>query len=254
MTYALEAKNLSLMWHDMCVIEDVQLKLKIGHIASILGKSGTGKTTLFQALAGLTSPHAGKVFVGGEETTAQPGHVGYMQQDDLLLPTKTIQDNASLPLQIQGISQSKARSKAAKELEAFGLEGTKTLYPRQLSGGMRQRVAFLRTYLAAQPVILADEPFSALDAITRREMQEWFVDMLQNHHLSALCITHDIEEALIISDEIYILQGDPMKGVPSHLLPPMVIERENLDRTNYILSETALEVKKEIWKQLEKKG
>ncbi len=235
---ALSASHVTLNWEDLVVIEDASLTLVQGSIACILGKSGSGKTTLFHALAGLSKPLSGSIQAAGD--------VGYMLQDDLLLPTKTIEDNASLALQLAHMPKAEARACARKALSEFGLAGTEKLYPHELSGGMRQRVALVRTYLAKAQILLADEPFSALDAITRTSMQEWFLEVVQTHGLSALVITHDIDEALLLANDIYILQGDPMQGEPSHLLAPFTINRHGQSRASFSMSEEAFLIKKEI--------
>lgn len=235
---ALSASHVTLNWKDLVVIEDASFTLFQGSIACILGKSGSGKTTLFHALAGLSKPSSGRIQSSGD--------VGYMLQDDLLLPTKTVEDNASLALQLRHVPKAEARARARETLPEFGLAGTDKLYPHELSGGMRQRVALLRTYLADAQILLADEPFSALDAITRASMQEWFLEVVQTHGLSALVITHDIDEALFLADDIYILRGDPMQGVPSHLLRPIIINRQGQSRAFFSMSQEALAIKQEI--------
>jgi len=212
------------------VIEDINLDLAAGSVVSIIGPSGVGKTTLFNALSGVDKSDEGKVFLAGEDITGQSGRVSYMMQKDLLLEYRTILDNVILPLLIRGEKKKKAREYGSDFFPRFGLEGCEKKYPRQLSGGMRQRAALLRTCLAhtaassaapkpaapesaapaPQPtVILLDEPFSALDAITRRSMQGWFQEIAASMGFSALFITHDIEEAIVLSDTVYLLTGKP---------------------------------------------
>lgn len=201
------AKN----YEDNPVVEDVNLELPPGGFISLLGPSGAGKTTLFNVLSGVEKPEAGKVFLGSEEITGISGKVSYMLQKDLLLEYRTVLDNVILPLLICGEKKKQAREYAAGFFPMFGLSGYEKKYPNELSGGMRQRAALLRTYMMRHSVILLDEPFSALDAITRRIMQTWYAEIAMKMKFSTLLITHDVEEAIILSDSIYILNGKPGK-------------------------------------------
>ncbi len=207
----LKAENITVSFEGEKVIENVSLSLGEGEIVSLLGVSGGGKTTLFNILSGLYSPDEGKVYLDGEDITSKPGKISYMLQKDLLFPHKRVIDNAALPLVIKGTDKKTAREKAARHLKDFGLEGTENKYPHQLSGGMRQRVAFLRTYLASDRVALLDEPFSALDNITKSSIHRWFLSVMSEIRLSALFVTHDIDEAILLSDRIYLLTGKPGK-------------------------------------------
>jgi ABC-type nitrate/sulfonate/bicarbonate transport system ATPase subunit len=191
------------------VVAGISLHLPRGGFISLLGPSGAGKTTLFNVLAGVDKPDEGKIFLSGGDITGVSGKVSYMLQKDLLLEYRTVLDNVILPLLIRGEKKRKAREYAAAFFPHFGLEGYEKKYPRQLSGGMRQRAALLRTCMMRNPVILLDEPFSALDAITRRQMQEWYRDIAQEMSLSTIFITHDVEEALVLSDSVYVLTGKP---------------------------------------------
>lgn len=191
------------------VIEDVSITLSKGEIVSLLGVSGSGKTTLFNVLSGLYTPDEGRVFLDGEEITGQPGKISYMLQKDLLLPHYTIIDNVSLPLVIKGEKKQDARKTAEPYFAEFGLEGTEKKYPHELSGGMKQRAALLRTYLASKGVALLDEPFSALDTITKSAIHTWYLDIMKKINLSTIFVTHDIDEAILLSDRIYILSGKP---------------------------------------------
>jgi ABC-type nitrate/sulfonate/bicarbonate transport system ATPase subunit len=193
------------------VVDNISLELPEGGFISLLGPSGAGKTTLFNVLAGVDRPDAGKVMLRGEDITGVSGRVSYMLQKDLLLEYRSVLDNVILPLLIRGRQKKAAREYAAAFFPQFGLAGYEKKYPRQLSGGMRQRAALLRTCMLRNPVILLDEPFSALDAITRRRMQDWYCEIAETMRLSTLFITHDVEEALILSDTIYILNGKPGK-------------------------------------------
>lgn len=205
----LTAKNITVSYEGSNIIEDVSLELNKGEIVCLLGVSGVGKTTLFNVISGLLNPDSGIVELDGVNITGKAGNVSYMLQKDLLLPYKTIIDNVSLPLVIRGEKRSKAREITIKHFEEFGLEGTQNKYPNQLSGGMRQRAALLRTYLFSDKVALLDEPFSALDSITKSSMHQWYLNVMEQIKLSTLLITHDIDEAVILSDRIYIMTGKP---------------------------------------------
>ena len=191
------------------VVQDISLELEEGGFISLLGPSGTGKTTLFNVLAGVDYPDEGKVYLHGKDITGISGKVSYMLQKDLLLEYRTVLDNVILPLVIRGEKKKTAREKAAPFFLSFGLSGYEKKYPAQLSGGMRQRAALLRTYMSHNEIILLDEPFSALDAITRRQMQNWYCEIVKTMKLSTLFITHDVEEALLLSDTVYIMNGKP---------------------------------------------
>ncbi|MCL2763446.1 MAG: ABC transporter ATP-binding protein [Treponema sp.] len=198
-------------YENIPVVENINLELPTGGFISLLGPSGVGKTTLFNVLAGLDLPDAGKVLLAGEDITGIGGRVGYMPQKDLLLEHRTVLDNVILPLLIRGEKKKTARENAAAFFPQFGLAGYEKKYPWQLSGGMRQRAALLRTCMTHNDVILLDEPFSALDAITRRHMQDWYRDIAANLKLSTIFITHDVDEALLLSDTVHILNGKPGK-------------------------------------------
>lgn len=154
-------------------------------------------------------PLSGEVWINGENTTGKAGTVGYMLQKDLLLPFKTIYDNISLPLILKGNSKSQIDKMVRSQLPHFGLDGLESQYPHHLSGGQKQRAALLRTYLSNNPIMLLDEPFSALDFVTKNDMYHWFHQLQQRLELTCLIITHDIDEALFLSDEIYVLKGFP---------------------------------------------
>ncbi len=201
----LEVRNVSLAFGDHQVLRDVSIHLKEGELVCLLGVSGGGKTTLFNVISGLLRPDEGQVFLDGEDVTGQPGRISYMLQKDLLLPYRTIEDNVALPLMLRGMKKKEARAQAAAMFAQFGLEGTEKKWPGQLSGGMRQRAALLRTYLFSQNVALLDEPFSALDTLTKSAVHEWYLKVMEDIRLSTLFITHDIDEAILLSDRIYLL-------------------------------------------------
>lgn len=210
----LEIKNISHSFADApndLILNDINLYVEEGEIVSIIGPSGGGKSTVFNIVAGLLSPSKGQVLLSGRDITGESGHVSYMLQKDLLLPFKTVLDNVALPQIIKGESKKTAREKALPFFKEFGLDGTEEKYPKMLSGGMRQRAALLRTYLFEKEVALLDEPFSALDAITKEGIHSWYLDIMQKINLTTLFITHDIEEAILLSDRIYVLKGRPAK-------------------------------------------
>ncbi len=209
----LKAESITKLYENTPVIESVSVTVCDGEQVSLIGASGVGKTTLFHILAGVAAPDSGRVFLNGEDVTATPGKVSYMLQKDLLLIHKTILDNVVLPLTIRGVKRKEAYEKALPLFETFGLAGYEYHYPNQLSGGMRQRAALLRTYLFSGNTLLLDEPFSALDAITKSELHRWYLDVADKMGFSTFFITHDIEEAIRLSDRIYVLAGSPGKIV-----------------------------------------
>ena len=191
------------------VIENINIRLGEGELVCLLGVSGGGKTTLFNVISGLNRPQTGEVLLDGEDITGIPGKSSYMLQKDLLLPYRTIEENAALPLIIRGMKKKEAVAKVQPHFAAFGLQGTEKKYPAELSGGMRQRAALLRTYMTEAPVALLDEPFSALDTLTKSEIHRWFLGVMEKIKLSTVFITHDIDEAILLSDRIYLLGGKP---------------------------------------------
>lgn len=205
----LEVINIKKSYPGLNTLEDISLKLRGNQFVSILGPSGCGKSTLFNIISGLEMPDSGKIIINGQDYTGKTGRVSYMHQKDLLLPWKNIIDNVCLPLFIKGENRKNSYRKAAKYFPEFGLEGFEKKYPSQLSGGMRQRAALLRTYLFADDIMLLDEPFGNLDAITRRDMQAWLLGLFEKLDASVLFITHSIDEAIFLSDRIYLLTKRP---------------------------------------------
>ena len=190
-------------------IEDVSFDVPRGAFVSILGPSGCGKSTLFNIIAGLLSPSGGDVLLEGASIVGRAGQVGYMLQKDLLLPWRSIEDNITLGQTLRGVKRSCARACAAPLIDRCGLRGFEKKKPHQLSGGMRQRAALLRTLLTGKEVLLLDEPFGALDAITRLQLQMTLIDFWQDMRKTILFVTHDVEEALLLSDEILVLTERP---------------------------------------------
>lgn len=204
---------------DVSLFRQLNLQIFQGRVVSIVGASGVGKSTLFNIAAGLTRPTSGKVYIDGSEVTGQAGYVGYMLQKDLLLPFKNIYDNIALPLILKNKTKIQIQRQILPHLKSFGLQGLMEEYPHQLSGGQRQRAALLRTYLSNSQIMLLDEPFSALDFVTRTKMYEWFADFRRQQQLTCLIITHDIDEAIYLSDEIYVLKGMPAE-ISHHFVMP----------------------------------
>ena len=227
------------------VIQDIHIELQEGELVSLLGISGGGKTTLFNVIAGLSLPDQGQVLLDGRDITGRPRNVSYMLQKDLLLPYRTIVDNVALPLLIKGAGKKEAREKASAYFSQFGLEGTEMKYPGQLSGGMRQRAALLRTYLFSADVALLDEPFSALDMLTKGAVHSWYLDVMERIRLSTLYITHDIDEAILLSDRIYLLTGKP-----GRITGELVIKEPRPRRKDFNLTEEFLGYKREILRRL----
>jgi ABC-type nitrate/sulfonate/bicarbonate transport system ATPase subunit len=190
-------------------ISNISLDVTPGRFVSLIGQSGCGKSTLFNILAGLLSPTSGRVLLDGEDITGRAGLVSYMLQKDLLLPWRTVLDNVIYGLEIQGMDRREARDVAAPLMERYGLGRFKKHYPSSLSGGMRQRAALLRTLLCNNDVILLDEPFAALDAQTRFKMQEWLLTLWKDFDRTVLFVTHDVDEAVFLSDEICVLSPRP---------------------------------------------
>lgn len=191
------------------VLSGVNLSVQRQEFLSIIGPSGCGKSTIFNIIAGLLEPDSGKVMVHGEEINRTTGHVGYMMQRDLLLPWRSVLDNVSIGLEIQGMSKKERYEKAHVYLERYGLLSFAHSYPTMLSGGMRQRVALIRTLVTNPDIIMLDEPFSALDYQTRLVLEEEILTILKNENKTCVLITHDIEEAIALSDRVAVMTKRP---------------------------------------------
>ncbi len=236
----LRAIDITKSFGDKKVLEKVNITLNQGEIVSLLGVSGVGKTTLFHILSGLSQPDEGKVVLKGDkDVTGVPGNVSYMLQKDLLLPYKKVGENVAMSKILKGKRKKEVVEELADLFKEFGLDGTQNMYPGELSGGMRQRAALLRTYLASEGVALLDEPFSALDTITKKMLHNWFLDVMGKIDLSVLFITHDIDEAITLSDRIYVLAGSPGQVVKEFKL-------ENKVKENFDLTEEFVKVKREV--------
>ncbi|KAA0022444.1 ABC transporter ATP-binding protein [Antrihabitans cavernicola] len=194
------------------VLAGVTFAVEPGEFVAVIGPSGCGKSTVFNMLAGLDTPDDGSITVGGDSPTVG-SHCAYMPQKDLLFPWRTVLDNTALGLQVQGMSRNAARQQARKLFPTFGLAGFEGARPFQLSGGMRQRAAMLRTVVQDREVLLLDEPFGALDSLTRTEMQTWLQEVREEYHWMVLMITHDIREAVYLADRVIVLSARPARVV-----------------------------------------
>ena len=203
----LDIKNLSYSFGNNPILKDINIHVNENEMVAIVGSSGVGKSTLFNLIAGVLKKQVGKITINGSEDYI--GKVAYMLQKDLLFEHKTIINNVILPLIIAKIDKKEALEEGNKILKQFNLDKYANKYPQQLSGGMRQRVALIRTYMFKRNIFLLDEAFSALDAITKKELHKWYLDLKKEFNLTTLLITHDIEEAVFLSDRIYILGNKP---------------------------------------------
>ena len=190
-------------------VDHVDLDIRRGEFVTIVGPSGCGKSTLLNIVAGLEQPSSGEILIDGRPAEDRRRFFAYMFQKDLLFPWRTIRDNVAVGLEVQHVPRREARERAAAILARFGLDGFAGKYPAQLSGGMRQRVALMRTLLCDREVLLLDEPFGALDAMTRAVMQEWLLGIWEADHRTILFITHDIEEAIFLSDRVVMMSARP---------------------------------------------
>ena len=180
-----------------------------GEFVALVGPSGCGKSTILKVLAGLLEPAEGRAEIGGVSVAGRPGQAAYMPQGAALLPWRRVHANAVLGAEIAGVASAEAASRAEALYERFGLAGFRNAWPSQLSGGMRQRLALLRTFLMPKPVLLLDEPFGALDAITRRRMHAWLQDVWRQDGRTVVLVTHDVDEALTLADTIYVMTPRP---------------------------------------------
>ncbi|MCC0652528.1 MULTISPECIES: ABC transporter ATP-binding protein [unclassified Clostridioides] len=223
-------ENVSKTYKDVDVLKDISIDVYEGEFVSILGPSGCGKSTIFNIITQLTDYNSGMVNING--------NYSYMYQKDLLLPYKTIIDNVSLPLVLKKEKKSKARSMVKHYFEVFGLEGYEYKYPAELSGGMRQRANFLRTFINSNDIMLLDEPFGALDSLTKTSMQKWLLEVKKKVNSTILLITHDIDEAIMLSNRIYVISKKP-----SIVKKEFIIDNRNINEDNL---ENVIKLKKEI--------
>ncbi|MNZ78815.1 Bicarbonate transport ATP-binding protein CmpD [compost metagenome] len=206
----------------------ISLSVAEGEFVSIIGPSGSGKTTLFKVIGGLEAVTEGEVWIGGERTTGESGHISYMPQQAAMLPWRTVAGNIELSLAISGVERELARQNTREWLARIGLHEYADAYPHVLSGGMLQRVSFLRALLAPQQLMLLDEPFGALDALTRLQMQKWLLSIWEQSRRSVLLVTHSIEEALFLSDRVIVLSASPAVVLEEIIVPFERPRREEL--------------------------
>ena len=218
---------------EVTAISSISFKLGQGEILGIVGPSGCGKTTLFNIIAGLLPPTAGMILVNGKRVQEASGHVGYMLQKDLLLPWRSVIDNVTLGLQVRGVPAKESKEIADNLIKAYGLKGFEHTYPAALSGGMRQRVAFMRTLAFSPDVILLDEPFSALDSQTRLLLQADVIRIIRERNCSVVLVTHDVGEAITMCDRIVVITSRPGRvksvhtiGIDPSLRHPLKIRKQ----------------------------
>lgn len=222
-------ENISKSYEEVKVLDEISIKVYEGEFVSILGPSGCGKSTIFNIVANLIEYDSGSIHINGK--------LSYMYQKDLLLPHKTIIDNVSLPLTIikqkkfsdKYMRKKEAHAKVKNYFEAFGLAGYENKYPNELSGGMKQRANFLRTFINSNDVMLLDEPFGALDSITKTSMQKWLLEIKHKVNSTILLITHDIDEAIMLSDRIYIISKKPAKVKKEFIIDKDYYNNDNLE-------------------------
>lgn len=235
----LKVSNLHFSYSSLKVLNGVNLNVSSGEVVALIGPSGCGKSTLLNILMGLLSCNQGKLYWKREEVPHIRGKAGLMQQKDLLLPWFTLEENLLLPFKIQKIQTDIGLKKIRETLPLFGLQGFEKAFPNSLSGGMRQRAALLRTYLYHQDFLLLDEPFGALDAFTRYEMQSWLRKTITALGTSVFMITHDVDEALLLADRVLVLSPRPAE---------VILEldvRDSGDRTQWTTTTTTFQEEKQ---------
>ncbi|MEK7018109.1 ABC transporter ATP-binding protein [Bacillus sp. FSL R9-9410] len=239
----LQFHNVSFHYDEKPIIDELNASIQDKEFVSIIGPSGCGKSTLFRLITGLEEASTGQI----ELTETKSHSVGYMPQKDMLLPWRTIIENAALPLECQGVQKKEAQVKAKELLHKFGLQGYEKKYPKDLSGGMRQRVSFIRTLLTGGEILLLDEPFSALDALTKASLQEWLFEQWKEWEKTILFITHDVEEALFLSNRILVVENQPIATLTERIVP---LDRNRTRKDLY--KPEVLALKEEILSMLQK--
>ena len=241
MTEPLSLENVTRRYGRVTALAGIELELRADEVLAVVGPSGCGKSTLLELVAGLQEPDEGVVTVlGATGAPERRASCAYMPQRDLLLPWRDALDNAALALECQGVRPPAPRRRAAPLFERFGLAQFEHVRPAELSGGMRQRVAFLRTLLPGRPVLLLDEPFGALDSITRAAMQEWLAGALAQEPRTVLLVTHDVEEAIFLADRVAVLSPRPGRVV-AQLDVPLPRPRSTTDAAFVDLKRETLE-------------
>ncbi|MCC6313799.1 MAG: ABC transporter ATP-binding protein [Thermomicrobiales bacterium] len=227
----------------LIALADVSLTIGAGEFVALVGPSGSGKSTLLDIVAGLIEPDRGTIALDGEALPAAQrlGRSAYMHQRDLLLPWRTTVQNGAIALEIMGIPRHAAEARVRARLAEFGLEGFADAYPAQLSGGMRQRVAFLRTIMPERPILLLDEPFGALDALTRADLQQWLLGLWRRERQTVLLVTHDVEEAVLLADRVIVLTARPGRVIREERIDlPRPRRRALITDTRFIAHRAAL--------------
>lgn len=247
--FALELQSISLDFRDgkkrVPVLNDISLSVPSGQFVSIIGPSGSGKSTLFHVIGGLLKPDQGRVLMNGHDVTGERGYIGYVPQRPALFPWRTTRDNILLAREITGDVDGNVRLEAEEWISKSGLNGFEDAYPHTLSGGMQQRVSFLRGLIAPQELLCLDEPFSSLDELTRSEMQEWLLELWEEQRRSVLLITHSIEEALLLSDTIYLFSNRP-----ASIIHKIDVPFERPRRKNITDDPEFLKLKREIGERM----
>ncbi len=249
--HILELKNISFQYtttnkQNLEVIDNISLQVKPGEFVSIIGGSGSGKSTLLQIIGGLIMPSEGEVFIEGIHVTGQRGFISYMPQQPALLPWRTVVDNVILAREIRGLAKEDSLELVKTWILRVGLQGFEHYYPHQLSGGMLQRVALLRALISPQEFMCLDEPFAALDALTRTDMQYWLTRVWEENKRSVLFVTHNIEEAIYLSDRIYVISKKPAKVIQDIKIP---FSRPRSKEMQY--DKLFLNIKEEIYEYLQ---
>ena len=212
MNSILKVKDLKKVYEDKVIFQDINFELIENQIISILGPSGIGKTTLLNIISGIDEEFNGSISINTDIPEVKE-NFGFSQSKDLLIPWKNVLDNAVFSLELSGIKKHESYPKAKKLMSEFFLNGSENKYPHQLSKGMKQRVSLIRSFLTNRPILLLDEPFSPLDSITKEDLQDWLINILKKHNKSVVLVTHNIDEALKISNKLIVLNGDPAKIV-----------------------------------------
>ena len=242
----LKIEGLGKSFSSTKILADIDIKINKGEFISIVGPSGCGKSTIFKIITALLNKYEGSCLLNGIEAREYKEAIAYMPQKDLLLPWRTLFANAAIPLEIRGIAKADFEKHITPLLADFELSGFENYYPKELSGGMRQRAALLRTFLINSELMLLDEPFGALDAITRLKLQEWLLNVWRKYNHTVLFITHDIEEAIFLSDRIYVMSARPGK-----IIKELKIDIARPRKEEDTLTEGFLQYKKEILKCLQ---
>ncbi len=223
MKTCLKVSNLQKTFEEKPIFSNISFELKEHEILTFIGPSGCGKSSLLNIISGIDNDYSGEILIETDEVKKQEKKsISFVQQRDLLIPWKTVLENATFGLEIGGGDKHSSRLLAIDLLKKFNLEGSEEKFPHQLSGGMRQRVSLMRSVLLQKPILLLDEPFASLDSITRENLQEWLIDLLDEFRFSVILVTHDIYEAIKISDRIIVLGGSP-----SEMIDEIIVNRAN---------------------------